>query len=140
MTHLAYPTLPSRIRSALLQTFPGFTDFVHRLGVAARFVMGRSTHEDGFVLMDAGENASKCYPLVVLEVDSIVDDILSVYEDHPDLRPFAERAARRVQQKWTGNAEVLHVALEWALDLVSEYADEAGVPLVKKSDGDQTDL
>lgn len=112
---------------------------LRRLVVGLRFIFGRTQPDDAYMLITAGEEASGCFYLESVEVQDIIENALEVYEPHPELENLAWRAARRVNYKWTSSGDVRYAALEWAADLIPDYAKDEGIVLVKRVESDADD-
>lgn len=112
---------------------------LRRLVVGLRFIFDRTHPDDAYMLISAGEEASGCFYLESIDVEEVLENALEIYEPHPELENLAWRAARRVNYKWTSTGEVRHAALDWAADLIPDYAKDEGIVLVKKVEGDTDD-
>jgi hypothetical protein len=84
---------------------------------------------------DAYEIARECHevtcnwPLETISVESVIDAAQERWSDFPRLREYAEQASARVWSKWSSTGDVSGAAVDWALDLMNEYAEEDGIKL-----------
>lgn len=86
---------------------------------------------------DAADLLWMVRPLVhiaMLETMTDEDVILSLrdaydYKETDTLWHYAQRAVDRVNDKWESNGDTCSAAIDWAVDLVEEYATEDGIEL-----------
>ena len=106
---------------------------LERIGVGLRYACGRSTVDDWSRLSHDSQVGSSCYGLSYFSADDVVESLIDLYGDNQAFQEMAERAARRVWNKWNGTGDETGAAIDWAVDLVKEYAAEDGVELVERS-------
>jgi hypothetical protein len=80
------------------------------------------------------------YPLETLSVDGCLQTALDCdWQDHPELESLVKSACARVAGKWESSGDAASAAEDWALDLVSEYAEARGIELARHEDNSATD-
>lgn len=97
-----------------------------RLVLAWRFVVGRLSKEQAYTLAYEVMRLTEEYPLTTIAASDVLDDFRETYKDHPQAPDWASEAAHRVWTKWESTGDERSVALEWAMDLVREYARTDG--------------
>lgn len=95
-----------------------------------RYAIGRATPTDGMRLLCEAERLCGHYALCSISAESVLNDMLDQYEPHPALARLCEQAAARVANKWSDSGDTSAAAIDWAMNLVREYAAEDGVALV----------
>ena len=102
------------------------------LARAWRYATGRMTKEDASWIAYECDVHAGCFPLVSIDVDGVMDLALDKWEDNPKLEDFARDAVCRVWNKWSSSGDEQSAAIDWAMDLIAEYAKEDGVELVER--------
>jgi hypothetical protein len=85
------------------------------------------------VMLDC-EHPAGWYPLLVLEVDDVLEQALEDFDDHPGLRSLLAQACARVASKWECHGDELWNAQRWAIDLAEGYATADGIRLRLRDD------
>jgi len=76
--------------------------------------------------------AAGWYPLETVSVDRCLDTaIFCHWEDHPELEGLVQSACARVASKWSSEGHAEEAAVDWALDLVGEFAAARGITLTE---------
>jgi hypothetical protein len=72
------------------------------------------------------------YPLEDIGIDAVVEAAGYRWSNPAEqILPLAEQACQRVWNKWESSGDVSSAAEDWALNLIAEYAPDAGVELVE---------
>ena len=108
-------------------------NIARRCGRAIRYAMGRSTIDDAWQFHHDSQNITGFRCLEGLSEHSVLDALFDQYGNNPALESFVTRACSRVADKWNSSDDIASAAEDWAVDLVREYATEAGISLMKES-------
>ena len=101
-----------------------------RARTAMAFFLGRFGEDQAYDLLFAAEERLGVWPLVTIDSEGVLERVLDTYQDHPALMDLAHDAASRVASKWSDDGEARSGAIDWAEDLVRDYAAARGVILV----------
>ena len=101
----------------------------HRLAVAARYALGRSTIDDAWQMFHDAEHITGFRTLEGISTDGVTQQAFERYGESPQIAALAEKACRRVADKWSGNSDITNAAEDWAFDLIEEYARTDGLAL-----------
>ena len=107
-------------------------DRLKHLARAWRYATGRMTRDDAQWIAYECDVAAESYPLVSIDVEGVIDLALDKWQDDPALADLARQAVRRVWNKWSGGGEEYSAAVDWAMDLIEEYAKADGVELKER--------
>jgi predicted metal-binding protein len=69
------------------------------------------------------------YPLETFSEESLLDRVTEEYEERPEFSELVHAACRRVWNKWNSSGDTAGAAVDWAMDLFRQYAQEDGVEL-----------
>ena len=105
-----------------------------------RYATGRATQSDALTMLYEVENIAGHYALESISAESALNDALDIYEPHPALERLCERAAARVAHKWSSSGDVTAAALDWALELVADYATDEGAELIEIGESTGTEI
>lgn len=108
-------------------------DFVLRARQGWRWMRGTLTREDARDMQWKIDHLAGWYPLVVLSVDDIKEQLEDMYESQPQFDELADRAASRVYSKFDDYSDMRSNAQDWAVDLVRDYAVADRVALIERN-------
>jgi hypothetical protein len=101
-----------------------------RARTALAYYLDHLTQDQAYDLLHAAENRLGVWSLVSIDAEGVHERVRDTYHDHPCLRELAHDAAARVAHKWSDDGETRSAAIDWAEDLVSQYAEDRGVTLI----------
>ncbi|MBX3579894.1 MAG: hypothetical protein KF723_22050 [Rhizobiaceae bacterium] len=101
---------------------------------ALAYARGTLTPKQAMWMIGDCEHAAGWYSLQCISVGGVLEAARYRWADHPALQGYAERAADRVAQKWSGNGDMESAAHDWAVDLIAGYAAADGVTLEDSED------
>lgn len=104
---------------------------IERAGRAYAYLMDQMGEDDATRMIVDCQPAAGWFALETLAVESVYDDAVDRWREHPGLLALCREAAQRVGEKWSSSGDVAAAACDWALDLVSEYASADGIELVE---------
>ncbi len=107
---------------------------LQRYGRAWRYARQRLTQDDAEIMLGDAERASGIFGLESMSRDSILEAARARWGDVSELSDFADDAFDRIMQKWNSEGHLTDAAESWAIDLIEEFAAEAGVDLVEIAD------
>ena len=110
-----------------------------RLGQAWRLALGRTTREDARDLHWMIEDRAGWRTLVSIDDDEVLERIQDLGHDGARAEEWAERASARVASKFD-TSDVSTSAVDWAMDLVAEYARDDGVDLYARENQDEKEM
>lgn len=109
---------------------------LRRARVALAFLTGRVSEDYGRDLLRAGCEALESWSLVSLDADGVLRAAEDRWGPHPELPRLCAIAAHHVARKWSDDGETRGAAEDWALRIVREDAEMAGIRLVAIEEDD----
>lgn len=110
---------------------------IKRAGQAWRLARGQLTKDDAQDLYHTVQRLSGWHCLESIDVEGVMERLKERFEDVPGLQGWAEEAASHVAHKWSSDGNIPNAAIDWAVDLVVEYAEGDGVKLVDLDDAER---
>ncbi len=101
---------------------------------AWRLATGRLTKDDAQDLYHTVTGLAGWHPLECIDEEGVMERALDRWQEHPALEGYAGDAAARVAHKWSGTGDISSEAIDWAMDLIEEYAKADGVELQPTED------
>ena len=95
-----------------------------RLARGLRYAFGATTKDDAHHLLWEMSHVAGSYCLVSIDAEGVYERVREEFEDGPELDAVCKDAAARVWNKWSGSDETYSSAIDWASDLVHEWAVE----------------
>lgn len=89
-----------------------------------RYALGRATQDDAKWMLYECEGIAGIYSLAGFSTVDVIENASEEYEDTPEFREVCEHAAARVAHKWSDTGDTASAALDWAMDLVREWAPQ----------------
>ena len=108
-----------------------FTPNFKRLRLAFRYLFGRLTDEQAFLIIADCRQTAGWHPLLVLERGDVLNEARETFVDNPHLRRLTARACRQVEHNCVGRWKEHDRASAWAVRLVQDYAKEEGIILTR---------
>ena len=105
---------------------------LERLGIAWRFLLGRTTECEASLLRYEAYHAGGVYPLAILSVADVIDEASDRWGASVQLEELAKAVASRVYYKFESTGDMEAAARDWALDLIADYAKQRNIVLVEK--------
>lgn len=109
-------------------------DTIKRAELAYKYLTRTLTPTEATTLIAEIQPVSEWYPLETFDVDNVIQSAIDRWGDRPELEEYAQRACRRVWNKWDSSGDISWNASEWALDLIIEYAKDDGIELLSMED------
>ncbi len=97
------------------------------------YARNRMTQDDASWIAYECDIAAGSFTLVSIETDDVLDLARDRWGDVPELRALADAATRRVWNKWSSSGDERNAAIDWAIDLIAEYAREDGIELIEQA-------
>ena len=96
---------------------------------------GKLTQTQAFGLLHELEGITGSYALETLYESSVLDLAADRWgENTTELVELVQDACSRVAHKWNSTGDIPGAAIDWALDLVEEYAKARGIVLTEVPD------
>ena len=103
-----------------------------RFGRAWRYLIGRMNEGDATDMRWEAQQVEGMYPLEIVSVTDVMERALERWHPHHALQNMAEQATSRVYNKWESNGDVADGAIDWAVDLIGDYAKYDNIVLVER--------
>jgi hypothetical protein len=106
---------------------------IHLAGLGYRLANGQLDQDDANAVIHECLAIAGWWPLAILDLGSVTEVAGFRWQNSADeIAPLALQACQRVSNKWFGDADAVTCAAEdWALDLIEEYAVDAGLELIE---------
>ena len=95
---------------------------LQRFGRAWRYLIGRMNEGDATDMRWEAQQVEGMYPLEIISITDVMESALDKWQEHPALAELTSLAARRVYNKWESNGDVADGAIDWAVDMIGDYA------------------
>lgn len=112
---------------------------LRRSALLWRFTIGCLSKSEAESLIWSLEEVAGRFPLLVLTCEDTLIEAHYLFHPHPALPALVDQACARVGRKWESYNDDLFNARAWALELVSEYAAQDGVHLLRRDDPEPAD-
>ena len=108
-----------------------------RFARAWRYVVGTLSVDDAQRIILDCRGPAGWHPLLVLTVETTLEQAGEEFADHPDLPRLIADACFQVGDKWESYGDELWEARRWAIEVAQRYAADEGIALARLDDASE---